>query len=163
MPVLDAPEWAMVVLDVGVWGGWSALAGYLAHRRPARAFERDTWLYRTRRFERRGRFYEDRLRIKRWKDHLPEAGALFTGGFSKRALRARDPEALTRFVVETRRAEWAHWLIMAITPVFLLWSWPWVELVMVLYALAANAPCLLVQRYNRARLQVLLARWPPAR
>lgn len=154
-PVVDLPRWAMVALDVAVWGGWSALVGYWAHRRPAEAFARDSWLYRIRSFERGGRLYE-RIGIKRWKDRLPEAGALFTGGFSKRSVRTRDRAVLERFVVETRRAEWTHWTIMAVLPVFLLWNWWWVELLMLVYAVAANGPCLVVQRYNRARLTRLL-------
>jgi glycosyl-4,4'-diaponeurosporenoate acyltransferase len=145
----------MVLLDIAVWGGWSAVVGYAAHRRPASSFARDGWLYRPRRIERGGRLYE-RFGIKRWKDRLPEAGALFTGGFSKRTVRTRDRAQLARFVVETRRAEWTHWTIMLITPVFLLWNYWWVEFVMVAYALVANVPCLVVQRYNRARLTRLL-------
>ena len=152
---VDLPNWVMVVLDVTVWGGWSAAAGYAAHRRPAEAFARDSWLYRLRRFERGGAAYE-RVGIRRWKDRLPEAGALFTGGFSKRSVRTRDRAQLERFVVETRRAEWTHWTIMLATPVFLLWNWWWIELLMVAYALAANLPCLVVQRYNRGRLLRLL-------
>jgi glycosyl-4,4'-diaponeurosporenoate acyltransferase len=155
IPLVDVPKWAMVVLDVAVWGGWSALVGYWAHRRPASSFAHDTWLFRIRAFERGGRVYE-RMGIKRWKDRLPEAGALFTGGFSKRSVRTRDRARLERFVVETRRAEWTHWTIMLATPVFLVWNWWWIEILMVVYALAANGPCLVVQRYNRARLARLL-------
>jgi glycosyl-4,4'-diaponeurosporenoate acyltransferase len=148
-------NWAVVALDIAVWGTWSALVGFWAHRRPVSAFDRDTWLYRVRSFEQGGRVYE-RLRIRRWKDRLPEAGGLFTGGFSKRSVRTRDRDVLERFVVETRRAEWTHWTIMLISPVFVLWNPIWVVPVMVSYALAANGPCLVVQRYNRARLARLL-------
>ena len=153
--IIDLSKWAMVVLDIAVWGGWSALVGYWAHRRPAAAFADDSWLYRLRSFERGGRLYE-RFGIKRWKDRLPEAGGLFTGGFSKRSARTLDRDVLARFVIETRRAEWTHWTIMLATPVFVVWNWWWVELLMLAYALAANLPCLLVQRYNRARLARLL-------
>jgi glycosyl-4,4'-diaponeurosporenoate acyltransferase len=153
--VVALPNWATVVLDVAVWGGWSAVVGYVAHRRSATAFSADSWLYRRREFERGGRLYE-RLGIKRWKDRLPEAGALFAGGFSKRSVRTRDREVLERFVIETRRAEWTHWTIMLMTPAFVVWNPWWVEIAMVVYALAANLPCLLVQRYNRARLARLL-------
>ena len=146
----------MVLANVVFWGGWSALCGWVAHRRRASAFEADGWLTRLRPFEAGGRFYERRLRIGRWKDRLPEAGALFTGGVSKRAVGGR--AALSRFVVETRRAEWAHWLIVAGTPVTFLWNWLWVDGLMVLYAVTANGPCLVVQRYNRARLLRVLAR-----
>lgn len=148
-------NWQVVLLDVVVWGTWSAFVGFWAHKRPVTAFARDTWLYRPRAFEHRGRFYE-RLGIRRWKDRLPEAGALFTGGFSKRSVHTRDRAVLERFVVETRRAEWTHWVIMLITPLFAVWNWWWVAGLMALYAVAANVPCLAVQRYNRARLLRLL-------
>ena len=55
---------------------------------------------------------------------------------------------LERFVVETRRAEATHWLVLAAGPFFVLWN-PWgLALVMVAYAVVANVPCLLIQRYN---------------
>jgi glycosyl-4,4'-diaponeurosporenoate acyltransferase len=156
LPPVALPLWLVAVLNVVAWGAWSALGGYVAHRRSTAAFTRDTRLYRPWPHEDRV-LYERRLRIKRWKDRLPEAGALFAGGFSKRSVSGRDRATLERFVIETRRAEWAHWLIMAAAPFFLLWNPWWVEPIIVVYALAANLPCLLVQRYNRLRLQQLLA------
>ena len=36
----------------------------------------------------------------------------------------------------------------------------WADLIMVVYAVSANLPCILAQRYNRARIQRLLARRP---
>ncbi len=156
IPPLDVPAWAMAGLNLALWGGWSPLAGYLAHRRPAERFGHDTWLTRLRAWERAGARYE-RLGIRRWKDRLPEAGALFAGGFAKRSATRRGDQ-LERFVAETRRAEWTHWTIMAAAPVTFLWNWWWVDLVMVAYALGANLPCLLVQRYNRARILRILER-----
>jgi glycosyl-4,4'-diaponeurosporenoate acyltransferase len=41
---------------------------------------------------------------------------------------------------------------------FGLWNPPWAVAVMFIYATVANVPCLLVQRYNRARLLDALAR-----
>ena len=112
------------------------------------------------RFETGGRWYERRLRIKAWKDRLPEAGALFAGGLSKRTLPAGvDRRAgLELLVVATRRAEWVHWVIPLLVPVFLVWNDVWVLAPMALYAVAANGPCLLVQRYNRARAVAALSR-----
>ena len=49
--------------------------------------------------------YRRWLRINRWKDRLPEAGALFAGGVSKRQLPSYDVAGLELFVRETRRAE----------------------------------------------------------
>ena len=66
---------------------------------------------------------------------------------------------LSRFVAETRRGELAHWIMMACVPVFFLWNPAWVWPIMVLYAIAANIPCIVVQRYNRAVAFRLLSRY----
>jgi glycosyl-4,4'-diaponeurosporenoate acyltransferase len=149
----------LALLDAGVWAAWSTVAGYTAHRLPAARLARDGWLLRLRRRpERVARRYERVLRIKRWKSLLPEAGDLFKGGFSKRRLAHRDRPYLHRFVIETRRAELTHWAVMALGPSFFLWNPWWLGLAMLGYGLVANVPCLVTQRYNRARLLRMLGR-----
>jgi glycosyl-4,4'-diaponeurosporenoate acyltransferase len=104
--VLERRNLWLAAIDVGVWAGWSALAGYLAHRVSVDRLGRDGWLFRLRRRpERVARRYERLLRIKRWKSLLPKAGDLFKGGFSKRRMLRRDRAYLRPFVVETHRAE----------------------------------------------------------
>lgn len=148
----------IVLLDAGVWASWSLLCGYVAHRIPSSRLALDRGLLRIRGFEAGGRFYERWLRIKRWKDLLPEAGALFRGGFSKRRVRSTNPVYLERFAVETRRAELTHWSILAASPLFFLWSPWWLGLAMAGYGVIANVPCLAIQRYNRARLLRMIRR-----
>jgi glycosyl-4,4'-diaponeurosporenoate acyltransferase len=146
-----------VALDALTWAAWSAVVGYAAHRLPPDRLDRDGPITRLRRWERGGRAYE-RLGIRRWKDRLPELGAAFRGGVSKRSLASRGTPELARFAAETRRAELVHWAIPLVTPVFALWNPPWLFGAMVGYAVVANAPCLIVQRYNRGRLERILAR-----
>jgi glycosyl-4,4'-diaponeurosporenoate acyltransferase len=153
----------IVLIDAGVWASWSALCGYVAHRIPRARLSRDRSLFRIRRFEAGGRFYERWLRIKRWKDRLPEAGALFRGGFSKRRVTTSDRAYLEGFAAETRRAELTHWLILAVSPWFFLWNPWWLGLAMVGYGIVANVPCLAIQRYNRARLLRMILRPSAAR
>jgi len=43
-------------------------------------------------------------------------------------------------------------------PIFFLWNPWWADLIIVIYAVAANVPCILAQRYNRLRFHRLLAR-----
>jgi glycosyl-4,4'-diaponeurosporenoate acyltransferase len=142
-----------------------SVTGYCVHRIPTGSpiLARDGWWSRPARWERDGRVYERRLRIKRWKDRVPEAGAWFAGGVSKRSLAGRDADGLARFVVETRRAELGHWAAAAASPLFALWNPPGVAAVMVAYGLAANLPFIAIQRYNRARLERLLGRGLAAR
>ena len=45
----------------------------------------------------------------------------------------------------------------------MLWNPPWVALVMVGYGLAVNLPFIAIQRYNRTRVERVLARSAAAR
>lgn len=151
--VWDAPDLVALVLDVVGWGLAHAGTGYLAHRLPAAWLARDRWWFRPRRGEAE-RFYRRALRITRWKDRLPEAGALFAGGVSKRHAGA---VGLDRFVVETRRAEVGHTVCALCGPVFVLWNPPVAAVLLVAYGVLVNAPFVAVQRYNRMRAARVLA------
>ncbi|MBB5063282.1 hypothetical protein [Granulicella mallensis] len=93
--------------------------------------------------------YRRVLRIRKWKALLPDGTGWIGGTFPKRRLASRHPEYLLRFALEARRGEWAHWCMLCCAPIFYLWNPPWASVVMTIYALLANLPCILVQRYNR--------------
>jgi glycosyl-4,4'-diaponeurosporenoate acyltransferase len=134
--------------------GWPLIhiaLGFVALRLPPHLFAEDTWLTTPRQWERDGRFYRDWLAIRRWKTLLPD-GAPWLGGFAKKRIHSRDSSYLAQFLLETRRAESAHWCMLCCLPLFFLWNPPWACLVMTAYALAANLPCILAQRYNRIAL-----------
>jgi glycosyl-4,4'-diaponeurosporenoate acyltransferase len=130
-----------VLVDAAVWAGWGTAVGWVASRVPAGRLRPS----RTRPWERRA--YE-RLGVRRWKDRLPEAGAIF-GGPSKRRLPGRD---LVAFARESRRAELVHRVVPLAVLAFPLWNPWWLTAVMVAYALVANVPCVVVARYNAARI-----------
>ena len=134
--------------------GWPILhvaIGFIVIRVPSHIFARDTWLTAPRSWERDGNVYRDWFAIRKWKALLPD-GAPWLGGFAKKKLLSRDPTYIEQFLIEIRRAEIAHWCMLACLPVFFLWNPPWARWVMTAYALAANIPCILVQRYNRFTL-----------
>ena len=76
------PGWSIAAYSAA-WGSFGIASGWLAHKSPVRWFARDSWLTRMRPFEHRGRWYDRRLRVRWWKDRLPEAGGWFRGGWSK--------------------------------------------------------------------------------
>jgi glycosyl-4,4'-diaponeurosporenoate acyltransferase len=157
LAALVALAWpAAVVVGAVVWVVVSAAAGAWAARRPAAAFPGTGPVLRLRRFEAGGGWYERVLRVKAWKDRLPEAGRLF-GGASKRSL-PPGPERLGAFAAESARAETVHWLILASTPLQALWCPPWLLAAMVGFGVVANVPCIAVARYNRARIAAIRAR-----
>jgi len=77
--------------------------------------------------------------VKRWKSVLRD-GAPWLGGFAKKKLSCRDPQYLVEFMLETRRAECAHWCMLGCLPVFFVWNPLWACWAMTMYALAANVP-----------------------
>jgi len=154
--LFDFSDLEALVVDVVAWTLLGLGFGYVANRVPEAWLACDRGLLRLAGFEAGGRWYERRLRIKRWKDLLPDAGAVFAGGRRKAGLVRPDRRALAALAVETRRAELVHAALLLTAPLFVLWN-PWdLAAVMVVYAVVANVPCLLVQRYNRARLVAVL-------
>jgi len=140
------------------WFGWSLLIGGLANRLPRAVLQRDNRLTRLRPWEQR-RGYEQRLAIRFWKGLLPDAGPALPGGVAKGGLVRRDRRALEQLVAETRRAELVHWCLWPFWIVTALWLPPAGVLLNLLFASLFNLPCLVVQRYNRLRLQRTLARF----
>jgi glycosyl-4,4'-diaponeurosporenoate acyltransferase len=154
---VSLPIGIVVAVDITVWCAVQVGSGYAVHRLPDEWLQHDRWLFRERRAERGGELYRRALRVPRWKRLLPEAGAVFAGGFDKRALGGSGGVPLTRHLWEGRRAELGHWLAIAPLPLFVLWNplalWP----AMAVYAAAVNLPCIAVIRYNRLRLARVMA------
>jgi len=117
------------------------------------SFDPESWLYRGRSWERRGKIYKVFLGVRKWKRVLPDGAAVFRSGFRKKHLENQDALYIRRFITETCRAELAHWVIFVFSFVFFIWNDWWVGMIMVAYALIANIPCIIAQRYNRARLR----------
>lgn len=151
-------------MNLLVWtaniAGWPVLhfsIAWAVHKLPRRFFAQDGLLFRAWSWEDNGRFYQRWLAIRRWKSALPD-GAPWVGGFAKKRLASRDAAYLHEFMLETRRAEFAHWCMFACLPVFFLWNPLWACAVMAIYATLANLPCIAVQRYNRLALRRLADR-----
>lgn len=155
---LELPPLWIIILNVGCIPALQIGVSWLFTNFPSTWFRPEGILFRERIFERKGRFYERALAIRSWKDRLPD-GALWVGGFSKKELLGRDADYLRVFRRESCRGEAAHYAQIPAVLVTLAWNpWPYAALVIVFYALLSNLPCIVVQRYTRARLGRLLGR-----
>lgn len=154
--LIELPIAGIVLLNVAAWLVIQLGLAWSLTRISARRFNPRGRLARLWRWELSGRCYEKRLGIKRWKDWLPDGASWFGGGFAKAGLRERTQEFLESFLRETWRGEIVHWLALLGVPLFMLWNPLWAVGVNALYALAANLPCILVQRYNRGRFLRIL-------
>ena len=145
-----------ILVDAAVWAGWGIVVGAVAARTPDSRFGADGPITRVRGWERDGQTWV-RVGVRRWKHVVPDFGPLF-GGTAKRRLGGRSTARLQRLLVETRRAELVHWAAALPLLVMPTWNPGWLMVVMVVYAFGANAPCVVIQRHNRARLQRALGR-----
>jgi len=161
MPIFELPVVYTILIDFGAWFIIHMSCAVLTLKLPDRFFQQDSYLYRSRAWERSGAIWQGLFRVRAWKDKLPDGGALFRQGFRKKKLLGRDPAFLNTFITETRRAELTHWLAMPPALLFFLWNQPPVGWIMIGYALSVNAPCIIAQRFNRTRLQRVLNRAQP--
>ena len=119
---------------------------------PIERFNPYSRFFRIKKYERGGKIYTRIFKIKRWKNIIPDGAKMFRGGFPKKNLESCTQDYLYTFARETCRGELTHYLHMVPMPIFFLWNVWWGGVIMVIYLLIANIPCILLQRYNRARL-----------
>ena len=151
--LIHLPTAITIMIDAAAWFVVHMGVSYIMSRQPLTSFDTNSWLYRKRKWERNGRFYERFFRLKSWKKRLPDGAAIFRQGFEKRRLNERNKDYLDSFMKETCRAELTHWIVFLFGPLFFIWNLWWVGIVIILYAAMANIPCVITQRYNRIRLQ----------
>lgn len=102
-----------------------------------------------------GTCYEKLLHVRRWKKLLPDAAPWFKG-FAKGKLESTELQYLQTFIRETRRGEFSHWLQMPCIGLFIIWTpYPW-SLIILVYAVLSNAPCIINLRYTRLRITALI-------
>lgn len=147
----SAEPLALVLSSVGFWLLASLLVGGLANRLPER------WLQPPAPAP-QNQPAPPGLGIRVWKRWIPDAGGALPGGVPKASLVRRDPRALRRLVIETRRAELVHGVLWWAGLLTALWLPPVAVLVNLVFATLFNLPCLLLQRHNRQRLQRCLGR-----
>lgn len=127
-----------------------------AHLIPQKFLRSEGFLFKEREFEKN--FYAI-LRIKVWKDKVPELGKL--SNFKKDKLYdAKNPAYLKEFIMQGCRAELLH-IFSALSGFFALFFFPlkyspYFALFTVLAHFLLHLPPALIQRYNRPRLERLL-------
>lgn len=112
-------------------------------------FNYDKYIYKQKYWEDNGFFYSKRLKIKAWKDLLPQY--ISRSGFSKKSLDSLSIEYLDMFILETCRGEWAHRGCMLISLLLLSLNRSVVGLVLGALVVLVNLPYICIQRYNRIR------------
>ena len=99
----------------------------------------------------------ERLRVKQWQARVPDMSRIFTGIMPAKKLTRETMADLPRMLQETCVAEGTHTVLCA-AGLAMLWLWPGIGGICVtaVYIVLGNLPFIIIQRYNRPRLQKLL-------
>lgn len=157
MPILILPIWITIILDSILWAFFHLVGAKLAMVLPDSYFEKPLPKKEihapVRMF-----IFEKILFVKVFKKYLPDGGSMFKGGFKKKHLKEHNLTYYEKFLRETRRAEWTHYVQMLPAPIFFLFNPLWVGYFMIGYAVIANMPCIITQKYNQIRFTNLIIR-----
>lgn len=161
MQIIFLPRILAIALAFVLWGLFQTGAAILSLKIPQKYLSPELFYFKEHSWEKGGKFYEDVFYVKRWKKFLPDGGAVLGGGYKKKQLTDFSKENLNQFLIESCRAEVTH--VIAIFPfwVFGFFASSRVVLIMFIYALLVNLPCIIVQRYNRPRISKLIKRMKP--
>ena len=99
------------------------------------------------------------LQIRKWQAKMPDMSRLFKKLMPEKRLTQNTAQDLPLMIQETCVAELTHGLLcFAGLALLKIWRGPGGVILCVIYIVFGNLPFLLIQRYNRPRLQRLLAR-----
>lgn len=132
---------------------WHAIVWFFCVRADASFFDPSKPIYKIHKWEVENSFYTKKLKIKKWKDKLPQYIA--KNGFSKKQLKnisEMEPTYIQKFISETCRGEWDHLICCAYVPMsFWINPLPYAILFSCIVVFC-NLPFIAIQRYNRLRL-----------
>lgn len=152
MQLIHLPPAIGVIISVIVWGVIQSLAVYVSLQMPDRVFSYKAFPYKSRKWEHGGEIYKRIFKVNRWKKFLPDGGSIVKNGYGKKYMLDFSQENLERFLTESCRSEAAHFLAILPFWIFGFFAPGYVVLIMLVYSLAVNLPCIIVQRYNRPRI-----------
>lgn len=156
LQIFYLPDYQTIILFILLWTAFQGSVALASLRIKDSHFSCQSFLYRSRSWEKNGEIYQRIFKVRSWKRYLPDAGELIKGGYSKRHLNTHTKEHLEKFLIESCRAELAHMVSISPFWVFGFFAPARVILVVFLYSVAVNLPCIIAQRYNRPRIIRLL-------
>ncbi|KYG26979.1 hypothetical protein [Alkalihalobacillus trypoxylicola] len=158
MPIIELSLGWLLIVNIAAWMFFHLFISYVTVNLPVSLFKKDRWLYHIKKWEKNGLFWEKLFAMKRWKEKIPDGTKLLGMGFNKSFSFTKEDDYFERYIQESRRAEFTHWLSILPAFLFFLWNPLWAGWIMILYALIINIPIIIVQRYNRPRFQRILNR-----
>ena len=142
-----------VAINIFLMALWHLACFWLCTHLDNAYFDVSKRQYKAHPWEQYGKWYQEKLNIKKWKDILPQH--IGKDGFSKKSFTQVSIDYIDEFILETCRGEWDHSRNCLYGLISLAISSPAVGVLFLLLTLLVNLPFIAIQRYNRFRLQEL--------
>ena len=153
--MITIPLFWVVILDIAAWFFFHMSISLSLMKVSDKWYDQRSKGFTPWKWEKNGEIWQTVFRIRSWKKFLPDGTIIVKTAYDKTNLHEVDPVNLHKFIIETKRAELTHWALIPPAFLFFLWNPPWAGWCMILYALIANMPFIIAQRYNRPRLERL--------
>lgn len=140
-------------LNVFIWTFLHSGISFCSSRIPVERFRINNPLYQTFCWEKNGMLYQRLFHVRSWKRFIPQGSKLFRDGFSLQKLSSLDSIYLKRWLQESIRAEFCHWMMVFPSVFFFLWNSELGGWLMVAYAALNNFFPIVAQRFNRPRIR----------
>jgi glycosyl-4,4'-diaponeurosporenoate acyltransferase len=142
--------------DIIAWIVFHISIGFLCSKIPLDWIHPEKRWFQTFKWEKGGEIYERIFHVRAWKKFIPNGSGLYPDGFSIKNLPDFSLETLDRWLKESCRAELCHWLMIMPGFLFFLWNSVVIGWGMVAYAIINNLVPIVMQRFNRPRLRMIL-------
>lgn len=142
-------------IDVILWIIIHFGIGYVCSTIPIQKINADQHFYQTHQWEKEGFIYQHLFKVRAWKKYIPQGSKLYRNSYSLQHINSFDIAYLERWLKESVRAEFCHW-IMIIPGFFFLWNTLTGSIAILIYAFLTNLIPIILQRYNRPRIRQLL-------
>ncbi|MDI6619617.1 MAG: hypothetical protein QME45_13335 [Clostridiales bacterium] len=130
----------------------SIIISFICAKIPRKIFSYKRWIFRERKWEKSGAVYQKIFRVRAWKRVLPELSDFIKSIMPKKYIKEFSSAYLSKYIMESCRAEFTHWNIIISSFVFSLWCDLERSMMMVTIAVVLNMPYIIIQRYNRPRV-----------
>ena len=125
---------------------------FLSLKFPKSILDYQNWIYKDKKWEDGGEVYQRVLKVRNWKNQLPELSDFLKPIFSRKHIASFDEKHIQKYLLESCRAELTHWGIILSSFLFGIWSSFLETFFMIFLALGLNLPYVIIQRYNRPRI-----------
>ena len=87
MPIIEFSLGWLLVVNIVAWAMIHLVLSVIMAKLPLHYFECDSFLYRTRKWERAGERWQQLFSVKNWKECIPDGTKMIGTGFAKRMLK----------------------------------------------------------------------------